>query len=360
MLQRKRKRKRSRTGLAPGEVEEADVEDHSAPRISAWVYDAEELLEREDISIQEAMDLVADDKVTWINIDGLGDLEVLETVWERFDIHPLVREDIVNTFQRPKFEEYPSQGFLVLPMIRLVDEELLSEQVSMVFGDRCLISFQETHGDVFGGVRDRLRKCRPRIRGSGPDYLAYSLLDAVVDEFFPILEIYGEWVEEIEDEALDDPQDDTIEEIHDLKRDFLQLRRALWPVRDAITSMQRTEGGSLLQEETRTFLRDAYDHVVRIMDMLETYRELATSVADAYYSTLSHRMNEVMKTLTIVATIFIPLTFIAGVYGMNFDPAASPWNMPELAWAYGYPAAWGVMILVAIGMTIMFQRRGWF
>lgn len=347
-----------RPGEAPGEVTEEDVEEHAPSKISVIAYGPDTFEERTDTSLDEALELV-DDNVTWINVDGLGDLDVLERLWERFDVHPLIREDIVTLGQRPKFEEYPGQDFLVLQMLQLFGHELHREQVSVVFGENVVISFQETQGDVFDAVRDRIRQGRPRMRESGPDYLSYSLLDATVDGFFPILEAYGEWIEAAEREALDEPGEDTIEKIHDLKRDLLTLRRALWPLRDAINQMQRTEGSPLVQDETRTFLRDAYDHVIRIMDMVETYRELTTSLADVYYSTLSHRTNEIMQVLTVIASIFIPLTFIAGLYGMNFDPSAGPWNMPELGWAYGYPATLAVMLATALAMVWMFHRREW-
>lgn len=348
-----------RPGQAPGEVTESDLERHKPPVVSVFVYGPDRHEEHTDVSLDEALEIAGQDAVTWINIDGLGDLETLERLWDAFDVHPLIREDIVNVDQRPKFEEYEAQDFLVLQMIQLEGDSLASEQVSVVFQEDNVLSFQETRGDVFDAVRERIRKGRPRIRQSGPDYLAYSLLDAVVDGFFPILERYGEWIEDAEAEALDEPTEDTIETIHDLKRDLLRIRRALWPLRDAVNQMQRTEGSPLVADGTRTFLRDAYDHIIRIMDMVETYRELTSSLADVYYSTLSHRTNEIMKVLTIVASIFIPLTFIAGVYGMNFDPAASPWNMPELGWAYGYPAALAAMLVVTTGMVVMFRRRGW-
>lgn len=335
------------------------MEDHEPPHITVFTYGPDGFDEREGVSVDEALEHVDPERITWINVDGLGDLATLEQLWERFGIHPLIREDTVNVTQRPKFEEYEDQDFLVLQMAQLRGDELETEQVSAVFDEHVLLSFQETEGDVFDAVRERIRKGRPRIRNGGPDYLAYSLLDAVVDGFFPVLERYGEWIEDTEEDALEDPTEETIEAIHELKRDLLTVRRALWPLREAINQMQRAEGSPLVQRETRTYLRDVYDHVVRIMDMVETYRELTSSLADVYYNSMSHRMSEVMKVLTIVATIFIPLTFVAGVYGMNFDPQASPWNMPELGWAYGYPVTLLGMALIAIGMLVMFRRRDW-
>ncbi len=353
LFKRRRRRKRDRRGAPPGEVTHEDVEEHDPPRIEVFTYGPEGFQEAEDVPVQQAIDKVGEDHVTWINVDGLGDLATLEALWNHFEIHPLIREDIVNLHQRPKFEEYPTQDFLALQMVRMVGQTLFTEQVSIVFGEGWIISFQESEGDVFDSVRDRIRKSRPRIISSGSDYLAYALLDALIDEFFPILETYGEWMEGVERQALSDPGEETIEEIHVLKRDFLTLRRALWPLREAITSMQRTEGSQIIKSETRTFLRDAYDHVVRVMDMVETYRELSSSVADVYYSSISHRMNEVMKVLTIVATIFIPLTFVAGVYGMNFV------YMPELEWRYGYLVVLLVMLVTALGMLAYFRRKGW-
>lgn len=344
-------------GKAPGEVTGEDVDRHGPPTISVLAYGPDTLEDKQDVSLDEALESVGQAPVTWINVDGLGDLDVLERLWDRFDVHPLIREDIVNVTQRPKFETYGERGALVVQMGQAHGHDLDREQVTIVFGDDVVLSFQETHGDVFDGVRERIRRGR-RVRSAGPDYLAYSLLDAVVDGYFPVLERFGEWLEEVEQEALVDPSEDTIEVIHELKRELVALRRAVWPLRDAVHQMQREES-DLLTDETRTFLRDAYDHAVRLMDMVETYREVTNSLADVYYSTLSHRTNEIMKVLTIVASIFIPLTFLAGVYGMNFDPAASPWNMPELAWRYGYPATLAVMVVLGLGMAYAFRRRGW-
>lgn len=339
-------------GRSPGEVHADEVAHHEPPHLSAFVYDQGELVERDGVNVEEALALVDDDKLTWINVDGLGEFDVLEALWERFDVHPLVREDIINVTQRPKFEEYEHTDYLVVQMVQQRGT-LHAEQVSIVIGEGWLLTFQETIGDVFDPVRDRLRKGKPRIRSGGSDYLAYALLDAVIDGFFPVLEHYGIHLEELEEEAIREPSGDTINAIYQLKRELLGLRRALWPLREAITAMTRTEGSELITRETRTFLRDAYDHVVRLMDMVETYRELASSLTDLYYSTLSHKMNEVMKVLTIVATIFIPLTFVAGLYGMNFE------NMPELGWRYGYFASLGLMGAIALAMVVMFRRRGW-
>lgn len=321
------------------------------PQLNVLRYGPETVEERQDVDVEAALAMRPDgEEVLWVDVRGLGDLAILERLWEAFGVPDLVREDVVNTHQRPKYEEYDGIGYLVVRMLTGPGEQ---EQVSLVFGDGWLLSFQERPGDVFEGVRERIRRGRRRIRAGGSDYLAYALLDAVVDGFFPVLEQVGDLLEEVEDEALEAPDNATIARLHALRRQLLGMRRALWPVREAVMAMQRGEHEGRVRASTQVYLRDVYDHAVRLMDMLETYRELASSLAEVYYATLSHRMNQVMRVLTVVATIFIPLTFVAGVYGMNFI------HMPELEWRYGYFGVLAFMGVVALGMLFAFRRRGW-
>jgi len=270
------------------------------------------------------------------------------------NLHHLVIEDIHNTYQRPKAEDYEDFLYIVLKMISW-DENLnqaQAEQVSMILGKGYVLSFKEDPGDIFDPVRVRLREGKGRIRKSGADYLAYALLDQVVDNYFLVLENLGERIESLEEELTTNPSPATLKAIHHLKRELIFLRKSVWPLREAINSLERGDS-SLFQAETLVYLRDLYDHTIQVMDTIETFRDMVSGMLDIYLSSISNRMNEIMKVLTIIATIFIPLTFIAGVYGMNFA------NMPELQWPWGYFAVWGVMILVAGGMIIFFKRKGW-
>jgi magnesium transporter len=254
-------------------------------------------------------------------------------------------------------EQYPAYYFIVARMAE-TGERLGTEQLSLFLGKNYVLTFQERHGDCFEPVRDRIRKGGNKIRNTGPDYLAYAVLDAFIDNFFPFLEHLGERLETLEDEVILRPDTQTIAQIHRIKRDLLTMRRAVWPLRDALTSLIR-ESTPLITDDTRIYLRDCYDHTIRLIDLLETYREVATGLTDIYLSSLSNRLNEVMKVLTIFSAIFIPLSFIAGVYGMNFNPSSSPWNMPEVNWKWGYPFALALMAAVAIVLLIYFRRKGW-
>ncbi len=296
--------------------------------------------------------------VTWIDVDGTGDPQIIQSLGRVFGLHPLVIEDIVNVHQRAKVEQYADQLFLVARMAGSPPDHD-TEQLGLILGTNFVLTFQEGRpGDPFDPVRERIRKAAGRIRAAGPDYLAYCLLDAVVDGYFPGLEDAGERLEALEDEILAQPGRATFHRVHDLKRELLALRRAVWPLREAIGGLIR-EQSTLIRDETRLYLRDCYDHVVRIIDFVETYRELGSDLTDLYLSSVSQRMTEVMKVLTIIATIFIPLTFIAGVYGMNFHTDKSPWNMPELEWYLGYPFALLLMAVVAAGLLAYFWSRGW-
>ncbi|NJR64770.1 MAG: magnesium/cobalt transporter CorA [Leptolyngbyaceae cyanobacterium CRU_2_3] len=301
------------------------------------------------------------ESVSWVDVQGLGSEDVLQRLGKVFNLHPLMLEDVVNVPQRPKVEEYPEQLLVIVRMVTLKEDgkSFTSEQVSFILGKHYLLTVQEEpEYDCFGPVRDRIRHNKGLIRSQGADYLAYALIDSVVDGFFPVLEAYGESIEDLEDEVVMNPSRQTLEKIHILKRELLGVRRAIWPQRDAVNSLIR-DANPLISEEVRIYLRDCYDHIAQVLDMVETYRELASSLMDVYLSSVSNKMNEVMKVLTIISTIFIPLTFIAGVYGMNFDPS-KPGNMPELEQPYAYVVCWIVMIAIALLLILFFKRRGWF
>jgi magnesium transporter len=296
--------------------------------------------------------------VTWINVDGLGDVDLISRLAEMLGLHRLAIEDAVNTQQRAKVEQYRNHLFLVAHMAS-ANQTLETEQLSLFLGSNFVVTFQQgLPGDPFGPVRDRIVKEAGHIRGTGPDYLAYALLDAVIDGYFPLLEAIGERLESLEDEILLRPGVQTTSIIHQTKRDLMTLRRAMWPLREAVNTLVR-DANPLISPETRVYLRDCYDHTVRIIDFVETYRELGSDLMDLYLSSINQRMTEVMKVLTIIATIFIPLTFISSIYGMNFQTDKSPWNMPELTWYLGYPFALTMMAVLAMAMLYYFRRKGW-
>lgn len=300
--------------------------------------------------------------VSWIDVLGLGNLATWETLTPIFNLHRMLVEDVVNVPQRPKVEHYQDQLLIVAIMVVLNPAKtgFIKEQVSLVLGKNYLLTVQEEpEEDCFHGVRQRIDLDRGIIRQQGADYLAYCLLDAIVDGFFPVLEYYGELIEELEDEVIISPSRSTLAKIHSIRRELLTIRRAIWPQRDAINSLIR-DGSDLITSEVQVYLRDCYDHTVQVMDMVETYRELATGLMDVYLSSVNNKMNEIMKLLTVVSAIFIPLTFIAGVYGMNFNREKSPLNMPELDWYWGYPACLTLMLTTAGGLVFFFWKRGWF
>jgi magnesium transporter len=292
--------------------------------------------------------------VSWINLDGVHELDLLEKFGAEFDLHPLVMEDIVNTEHRPKLEDFDSYLFLVLKMLQYDtrQREIHTEQVSLILAPGVVLSFQEKEGDVFEGVRERLRGNKGRLRKMGADYLAYALLDAVVDSYFGILEQIGDQIEQLEDELVMQPAPETLGKIHHFKREMILLRKAVWPLRELIGGLQRSES-PLIAESTGIFLRDVYDHTIQIIDTVETFRDMLAGLLELYLSSISNRMNEVMKVLTVIATVFIPLSFIAGVYGMNFD------FMPELHWRWSYPLLWLFMLAVAGGMYGYFRKKRW-
>ncbi len=296
--------------------------------------------------------------VIWINVDGFGDYTTIRKFAEILSLHPLAVEDAINPRQRAKVDDYDDTQYIVTRMVAY-DSQLSSEQISIFLGTDVLFSISEQPGgDCFEPVRERIRKSRGPIRGEGPDYLAYALLDSAIDGYFPVLEQYGELLDTVEDEIIARPTTATIAKVHHIKRDLLAVRRAVWPLRDLINSLIRDEN-PLICSQTRLYFRDTYDHAVRLLDLVETYRELSADLMDVYLSSVSNRLNEVMKVLTIITTIFIPPTFIAGIYGMNFNTKASPYNMPELNWPYGYVIALTAMALLSLAMMAYMVRRGW-
>lgn len=323
-------------------------------------YTANEFTELQLDSPADCRPYLERDTITWVHVQGIVRAETVRELGGMFGLHPLALEDVVNTGQRPKADSYDEQLFVVMNLPTVNDDETLTtEQVSLFLGEDFLISFHRGESLPFEPVMQRLRKHSGRIRERKADYLLYTLLDVIIDRGFPVMEYYSEIIEDLEEELLESPQKGTLERIHQLKRDLLILRRMLWPQREVLNTLLRDEQ-THLQESTRPYLRDCYDHTIHIIDLIEVFREMTASMMDLYLSSLSHRMNEVMKVLTVIATIFIPLTFIAGVYGMNFNHPTSPWAMPELLWYYGYPLLWVVMLLIAAGMIAYFKRRGWF
>lgn len=345
--------RRQKAGLPPGtpvHIGEAE----GTVRVTVYEYDEHQWSER---TLNDPGDLEVPDRdsgVVWINVDGVHDIGIVTRVCERFGIHPLVQEDIVNTDQRPKAEEYDGYLYVVVKMIRQsADAETIDpEQISLIVMNRLVISFQQRTGDVFDSLRSRIRSGKGRVRREGADYLAYCILDAIVDHYFILLEGIEGRIEPLEEAVLVNPDPKAMVTIQALKRDLLFLRRSLWPMREMIYRLSR-EGAAVVREDTRPFLRDLYDHVIHLIEILEAFQEIVAGTMDIYLSSVSNRMNNIMKVLTIIATIFIPLTFVAGVYGMNFA------FMPELEWRWSYPAILALMALVAALMLRFFRRKGW-
>jgi len=351
-------KKRAAPGTAPGLL----VADPAAvaTSIDAVTFSPEEpadgLRESHSIGATALPALRSAGGVLWVDIVGLADHEAIQQVAAAFGLHPLAVEDITNTHQRPKLEVYEDHLFIVFRMVT-ASGTVDGEQVSMIVREGHVLTFQERPGDCFEPVRERLRHGKGRIRGAGADYLAYALIDAAIDGYFPMLESMGEALEALEDRVVGDPDRRQVEALHHTKRDLLVLRRAIWPMRELLNALLRDETG-IITPTTRPYLRDAYDHTVQLIDIIETYREIASGLLDVYLSSQSTRLNEVMKVLTIIATIFMPMSFIASLYGMNFD-TAHPWNMPELGWPFGYVTALALMAAIATGLLWWFKRRGW-
>lgn len=348
------RRHTKRPGTAPGTLIHTGPQKMETVRISFLDYDEQALNEREVPGVGEVLPFRDSPTVSWVNIDGLHDVGLVQQVGDHFGIHPLVLEDVLSMGQRPKVEEYDDFVYVVLPMLSWnpAGGHVEEEQLSLILGRHWVFTFQERVGDHFDPVRDRLRQAKGRIRTRGADYLAYALIDAVVDHYFQVLEGVGAATEELELEVLENPTRETMERLHHLKREMVVMRRAVWPLRDMANGLVRSDS-PLIQQPTRVFLRDVYDHAIQIMDTVESLRDVVSGILDLYLSNLSNRTNEVMKVLTIMATIFIPLTFVVGVYGMNFE------YMPELAVPWAYGAVWGVMIAIGLTMIVYFRRKGW-
>ena len=348
------RRVREQAGQPPGTPLFIGERKMEQAQLSYMRYNENLYEEKEAATPEECAELCRSSDVVWINLVGIHDENLVEELGDISRLHPLTIEDIVNTLQRPKFEDFTSYIFLVLKMHSYPGENggMDTEQVSLILGKNFVMTFQEKPGDVFDQVRERIRAGRGRIRKSGADYLAYALMDAVVDSYFLILETLGDQIEEVEDLVILEPEPETIQEIHRFKRAMLFMRRTVWPLREEISLLEKS-GSELVADSTNIFLRNLYDHTIQVIDTTETYRDIISGMHDTYLSSVSNRMNEVMKVLTIIATIFIPLTFIGGVYGMNFR------YMPELEWKYGYFITLGLMLVVAAVMVLYFRRKKW-
>jgi magnesium transporter len=352
---RRRQRRRPPPGSAPGTL----VHDPAAPApvLRVIAYGPERIEERSLEEPEQAREFLESSGVVWVNVDGLGDVDLLGRVGAVFGLHPLALGDVAHVHQRPKVEPYEDRLFIVTRMpSQLHPGE--TEQLTLFLGRNYVLTFQERPGDDFDPVRERLRRKRGRLRNSGPDYLAYALLDAAIDAFFPLMQTYGDLLEDIETEVIEHADDRTLSRIFGVRRRLLTVRRALWPQRESVGALVREPLG-LIGDETRVYLRDCHDHVVQLIDIVETHRELTSGLMDLYLSSVGQRTNEVMRVLTIIATIFIPLSFVVGLYGMNFDTEASAWNMPELGLRFGYPLLLLVMLLIVVGLLLFFRRRGW-
>jgi magnesium transporter len=354
-MNRSSKKMSKKVGLPPGTLVHIGAEKTEKVSVTVLEYSEERFDMRELPDIEDFV-LSADEKtVTWINVDGVHEMEVIEKVGKLFNLHPLTLEDIVNTGQTPKIEDYSSYLFVVLKMLHY-DEKmdvLDTEQVSLCLGPNFLISFlEEKCKDIFHPVRERIRNFRGRIRKAGADYLAYTLIDMIVDNYFVILEKLGEKMELLEEKVMSEPTQKVLHELNILKREMIFLRRSVWPLREVLNTLERGES-SLIQTSTRLYLRDVYDHSIRIIETIEAYRDILAGILDIYLSSISNRINAVMKVLTIIATIFMPLTFIAGVYGMNFR------YMPELGWRLGYPLILILMAALGISMLLFFRKKKW-
>jgi magnesium transporter len=348
------RRSSKKAGLPPGVLVHVGEKKVESPTITIFDYDGEHFQEREATTVDECLPFKDTPTVTWINISGIHDVEILRSLGDCYSIHPLVLEDILNTEQRPKLEDFETYLFIVAKMLYLErgTSQVRAEQVSIVVGPNFVISFQETEEDVFEGTRERIRSGRGRLRQRGADYLAYALLDAVVDGYFIILETIGDELEDIEDQLIEDPSGTILQTVYEMKRELIFLRKSVWPLREVLAVLSRQES-DLVKQETIAYLRDVYDHTIQVIDTIESLRDLVAGMHDTYLSSVSNRMNEVMKVLTIFASIFIPLTFLAGIYGMNFE------YMPELHWRWSYPTLLSIMFLATMGMIVFFRKRKW-
>lgn len=360
-MSRRSRRTQKKAGASPGTLVYVGEKKVDQPVVTLFVYNNERYQERRVERLEEVYPCRTNPPTSWINLTGLHEVRLLEKLGGHFKIHPLALEDIANTAQRPKLEEHGDHIFVALKLLKYDEPAggITSQQVSIWMTSNYLLSFEENFEDVFDPLRERIRTAGSQVRRCGTDYLLYRLLDAVVDNYFLALDKLGERIDAVEDELIERPTKDTLRDIYTLKRELLFLRKSTWPLREVISELTRIES-PLIKDATLIFLRDVYDHTVRVIETIESYRDVAASMMDLYLSSLSHKMNEVIKVLTIISTIFIPLTFLAGVYGMNFNTATSPWSMPELNWYWGYPAVWLVMAAIGGAMLFFFKKRGWF
>ncbi|MBI3115129.1 MAG: magnesium/cobalt transporter CorA [Candidatus Kerfeldbacteria bacterium] len=349
------KRRSEKAGLPPGALVHVGTGKPKQSRVSVVEYTETSIRERMVRSVDDVLPIAHKPTITWITVEGLKDVKVLDKLGKAFDVHPLIVEDILDTDQRPKLEDHGSYLYLVVKLL-LFDAkqtEITSDQVSLLLGPNFVVSFLERKTDVFNTVRDRLRTDAGRMRKLGPDYLVHAILDVIVDNYFRVLEEFGEQIEILEEDALDNPTPDLPQRINLLKRELILLRRSVWPLREVLSLLTRIET-PLVDKRTVVFLRDVYDHTVHVLDTLETFRDMVSGMLDVYLASLSNRMNSVMKVLTMIATIFIPLTFITGIYGMNFQ------FLPELEQSWGYPAVLILMATIALGMLVYFKKKGWY
>ncbi len=346
------KRRSKKAGLPPGSLVHVGEKKAEKVTISIIDYDEKHFEERTVENVEECFPFKDSPTVSWINIVGLHEVSIIDGIGKQFGFHPLILEDILNTEQRPKIEDFSDHIFIVTKMLYSKEDEIDSEQISMILGPNYVLTFQEREGDVFDAVRKRIKESKGKIRKLGSDYLAYALIDAIVDNYFLVLEKMGETIESLEEELLEDPTPQTLNTIHNLKRELIFLRKSVWPLREVINTVYKGES-KLISDTTQVYLRDVYDHTIQVVDTIETFRDMVSGMLDVYLSSVSNRMNEVMKVLTIIATIFIPLTFIAGAYGMNFE------YMPELGWKWSYPAIWTVMLIIGVTMFIYFRKKRW-
>ena len=347
-------------GTAPGTLTQSEAAIGAQVRLRLIDYTDTDFIEKDIEDPGTCLAYLEKATITWIHIQGNASPDTLRHLGELFSLHPLALEDVTNTGQRPKADVFDEQIFVILSHARIYEDHARSEQVSLFLGENYVISFHEGDDDPFEPVRKRLRQRSGRIRSRGADYLLYALIDVIIDGGFPVIEWFGGELEDLEQELLEKPDQGTLHRLYDIKRDLLFMRRMLWPQREVVNAVVRDEGG-LLHDETKVYYRDCYDHTVQILDLLETYRDMTTGMLDLYLSSVSNRLNDVMRVLTVIATIFIPLTFVTGIYGMNFgDNDKSPWAMPELHWYYGYPMVWVVMLTMVGFMLYYFKRRGWF
>ena len=348
------KRTSKKAGLSPGTVMYLGEKREETVKIKVMDYDQHHLEEKEVGSIADCLPFQHTDTVSWINITGIHDMATIEALGEQFNLHPLLLEDVVNTEQRPKIDDFEDYLFIVMKMIypARYEHSVTHEQISLILGPKTVITLQEFEEDFFEPLRERIRKGKGRIRSKGTDYLAFALIDVVVDNYFHLLEETGEQTETLQEKVISDPTPVVLQEIHDLKKEMIYLRKSVWPLREIINSLIRGDF-KLITEDINLYLKDVYDHTIQVIDNIETYRDMLSSMMDIYLSSVSNKMNEIMKVLTTIATIFMPMTFLAGLYGMNFK------YMPELEIKWAYPAFWVVIILIFIMMVMWFKRKKW-